>query len=236
MNGPEINQGGGYFPIPNPERYDNVQVKLDSVLSRFGMVVEGRDNLYSLARREGGNGVIIASTHDSWMDIAVLGAANDAARMRFLGKAEVWNWPYIGKLAVDAGAFSVNRQHQDSRHAAIDTTVKMLDNGEWVTMYIEGTRNRSKEGRTMGKIKTGVARAALQASGVTPILPVAIGYRRSLVRRSPSIRKPVIIFGEPDFIHQGPADSRIVSELTESIGEKLLLVKNRAMDIVEGKV
>ncbi len=236
MVSPDQSVGGGYFPIPNPERYDRVQQRLDSVMTHLGIMVEGYEYLEGLASRESGSGVIIASTHESWMDIAVLGAANNETRMRFLGKAEVWNWPYIGKLAVDAGAFSVNRQHQDSRQTAIDTSVKMLDQGEWVTMYIEGTRNRSKEGRTMGKIKTGVARAALQASGVTPVLPVAIGYRRSLLRRNSSIRKPVIIFGEPNFIDQGPTDSRVVSELTELIGENLLLLKNRALDIVEGRV
>jgi 1-acyl-sn-glycerol-3-phosphate acyltransferase len=235
MSEAQPNQGGEYFPIPDIERYHRVRNNLGKIMSKFGMVVIGGEYVDELARSDSGNGVIIASTHESWIDIVALGAANDLRPMRFLGKEDVWRYPFIGKLAVDAGAYSVDRLHHDSRQAAVETTVKMVNNGEWVTMYIEGTRNRSKDKRILGKTKTGVARAAIQAQGVTPVLPVAISYRESLIFRKSSLRKPVVVFGEPLFVNQSQASSDEVNELTSLIGKNLLELKNHAMDIVENK-
>ena len=235
MTDSEHVQGGEYFPIPDIERYYRVRNNLGKIMSKLGMVVVGGEYLDELANNDSGNGVVIASTHESWIDIVALGAANDLRPMRFLGKQEVWKYPYVGKLAVDAGAFSVDRLHQDSRQAAVETTVKMLDKGEWVTMYIEGTRNRSSDKRALGKTKTGVVRAAMQATGVTPVLPVAIGYRRSLLLRNSSLRKPAVVFGEPSFIEQSEPNNDDVNGLTQVIGKKLLELKNQAMDIIENK-
>lgn len=228
-------QPGEYFPIPNIERYHRVRGNLQKIMSRLGMTVIGGEYLDELASSESGNGIIIASTHESWLDIVALGAANDLQPMRFLGKEEVWRYPYVGKLAIDAGAFSVDRLHQDSRQAAVETTVKMVDKGEWVTMYIEGTRNRSKDRRSLGKLKTGVARAALQAEGVTPVLPVAIGYRPSLILRNASMRSPVVVFGEPEFVSQSDVEDETVNTLTQHIGSRLMELKNIAIDRIERK-
>ncbi len=235
MSEPEPVNSGEYFPIPDIERYHRVRNNLGKIMSKLGMVVVGGEYIDELASNDSGNGVIIASTHESWIDIVALGAANDLHPMRFLGKEEVWRWPYIGKLAVDAGAFSVDRLHQDSRHAAVDTTVRMLNHGEWVTMYVEGTRNRSKDKRIIGKTKTGVARAAMQAQGITPVLPVAIGYRSSLILNNSSLRKPAVVFGEPLFINQADLNSDDVKDWTNLIGKNLLELKIHAMDIVENK-
>lgn len=51
------------------------------------------------------------SNHISWLDIAVLGSG---ARIFFLAKAEIENWPVIGKLAKGGGTLFIKRGSGDS--------------------------------------------------------------------------------------------------------------------------
>jgi lyso-ornithine lipid O-acyltransferase len=51
------------------------------------------------------------SNHISWLDIAVLGSA---ARVFFLAKAEIEQWPLIGKLAKGGGTLFIKRGSGDS--------------------------------------------------------------------------------------------------------------------------
>ena len=51
------------------------------------------------------------SNHVSWLDIAVLGSG---ARVFFLAKAEIENWPILGKLAKGGGTLFIKRGSGDS--------------------------------------------------------------------------------------------------------------------------
>ena len=51
------------------------------------------------------------SNHISWLDIAVLGSS---ARIFFLAKAEIENWPIFGKLAKGGGTLFIKRGSGDS--------------------------------------------------------------------------------------------------------------------------
>lgn len=51
------------------------------------------------------------SNHISWLDIAVLGSG---ARIFFLAKAEIENWPIFGKLAKGGGTLFIKRGSGDS--------------------------------------------------------------------------------------------------------------------------
>lgn len=51
------------------------------------------------------------SNHISWLDIAVLGSA---ARIFFLAKAEIEQWPLLGKLAKSGGTLFIKRGSGDS--------------------------------------------------------------------------------------------------------------------------
>ena len=51
------------------------------------------------------------SNHISWLDVAVLGSG---ARVFFLAKAEVENWPVFGKLAKGGGTLFIKRGSGDS--------------------------------------------------------------------------------------------------------------------------
>jgi len=51
------------------------------------------------------------SNHISWLDIAVLGSG---ARVFFLAKAEIEQWPFLGKLAKGGGTLFIKRGSGDS--------------------------------------------------------------------------------------------------------------------------
>ncbi|MCU4414146.1 1-acyl-sn-glycerol-3-phosphate acyltransferase [Acinetobacter sp. WU_MDCI_Axc73] len=51
------------------------------------------------------------SNHISWLDVAVLGSG---ARVFFLAKAEIENWPVLGKLAKGGGTLFIKRGSGDS--------------------------------------------------------------------------------------------------------------------------
>ena len=55
--------------------------------------------------------LLVVSNHISWLDIPVLGSG---ARVFFLAKAEIENWPIFGKLAKGGGTLFIQRGSGDS--------------------------------------------------------------------------------------------------------------------------
>ncbi len=85
----------------------------------------------------------------------------------FMGKAELFKFFLIDIVFRNAGAFPVYRGEKDAwamRHAR-----KVLDHGQTLGMFPEGTRSK---GKGLGVAKTGTARLAIESN--CPILPMAI--------------------------------------------------------------
>lgn len=233
MSDPEQIQGGIYYPIPDLDRYDRVRSMLERRMDQFHLHIENKEYLQMLSARGQDEGVLLSPTHTSWLDIIALGAANDIHRMRFLGKDQLWRVPYIGGLAVDAGAYSVNRSNTDSKKAAINTTIAMLDHGEWAVMYPEGTRNRSKDHRSLGLIKTGAVRVAMQAQGLTPVVPIGIGYNRGILCRKASPFHIGLVIGKPLYIKQQEPEEQAVREYSSELKNMLSELKIKAVGLAE---
>ena len=116
-------------------------------------------------------GIIVAMNHLSWFDPFVAGHfVHDNGRpARFLGKAQIFKIPVIGKLLLNAGQIPVARGTSaavSSLHAAIEAVNK----GECVVIYPEGTLTRDKNLWPMSA-KNGVARIALTTGA--PVIPAA---------------------------------------------------------------
>lgn len=95
-------------------------------------------------------------------------------RITFLAKSEYFTGKglkgrFIAWFYTVAGQVPIDRTDADSAQGALDTAVRILDQGKLLGMYPEGTR--SPDGR-LYKGKTGLARLALQ-TGV-PVIPVAM--------------------------------------------------------------
>ncbi len=116
--------------------------------------------------------VIIASNHRSYLDPPLLGVSI-RREIHFLAKSELFSFKPFARLITTLNAHPVRRGMKDT--AAVNEMIGLLERGEAVVIFPEGTRREDE--REPLKIKSGVARLA-QATGA-PILTVHIrGSRR----------------------------------------------------------
>ncbi|WP_216940344.1 1-acyl-sn-glycerol-3-phosphate acyltransferase [Acinetobacter sp. BY419] len=96
------------------------------------------------------------SNHISWLDIAVLGSA---ARVFFLAKAEIENWPVFGKLAKGGGTLFIKRGSGDSIRIREQIT-DFLKQDIPVLFFPEAT---TSDGRFIKKVHGRILGAAIEA-------------------------------------------------------------------------
>jgi len=138
--------------------------------------------------------VVIASNHRSMLDIPVMVVATPRP-VFFMAKRELYGDPVRDWVWRRLGGFPVRRQVADLR--AIDTALSLLEGGDAVVVYPEGTRSRYGD---MLPFLLGSAWLALKAGA--PIVPCGvIGTGRQPGwngRVAPWVGKHVRVrFGEP---------------------------------------
>ncbi len=111
-------------------------------------------------------GVILASNHRSFLDPFVIGLCLRRP-IYFVAKRELFDNALLGWVLNCLGAFPVRRGESDEE--AMVTALTLLERGEAVVIFPEGTRKRVGPLR---EPKRGVGRLALQ-SGV-PVVPIAV--------------------------------------------------------------
>lgn len=193
--------------------------------------IEGVENIPTTG------GVILASNHQSWLDVHVLGASCPR-KVHFLAKAEFKHWPVVRHL-VRLGE-SVFIERRGGNPNALEEIAQKLAEGWVVAIYPEGTipgeeniPRRAVEPET-GLLpgRTGAVRLAILAN--VPIVPVGVSgtsralppevYPRLEVLRPPS-RAPIRIrFGEPitygDYVGK-PFDRKVIRNLTDQLMKKI---------------
>ncbi len=110
--------------------------------------------------------VIIASTHASHADSMALGAALQRP-VYFLGDERLEAWPVLGPMLPRLGMVGVKRGQADT--SALDKIRALLERGEAVVVYPEGSRSR--DGRIY-KPRSGVSRLAAELQ--VPVVPAAV--------------------------------------------------------------
>ncbi|GAB3262964.1 lysophospholipid acyltransferase family protein [Kineosporia babensis] len=178
---------------------------------------------------------ILASNHLSFSDHFFLPLHVDR-KITFLAKAEYFNGRGIkGWLTASffrgVGQIPIERSGGRASEAALRTGMKVLDKGELLGIYPEGTR--SPDGR-LYRGRTGVARMALE-SGI-PVIPVAMISTfevqppgRLIPRLLPKGQVGVVI-GEPlDFSrYEGMSTDRFVlRSVTDEIMYQLMVLSNQ---------
>lgn len=127
----------------------------------FGFRVEGGDH-------EPASGpLLIVSNHVSDLDPLVVGAAL-RRRVNFMAKIELFGPPLLRWWVSACGAFPVRRGEADRQ--ALRTARALLERGEALVMFPEGTRGASL--RDLRPPEPGAALLALRTGAV--ILPVAV--------------------------------------------------------------
>jgi glycerol-3-phosphate dehydrogenase (NAD(P)+) len=111
-------------------------------------------------------GVILASNHRSLLDPFVIGCCLRRPTY-FMAKRELFKNPLLGWFLNCMGAFPVRRGESDEESVA--TALALLERGEAIVMFPEGTRIRTG---SLQKPKRGVGRLALQSG--RPVVPIAV--------------------------------------------------------------
>jgi 1-acyl-sn-glycerol-3-phosphate acyltransferase len=172
----------------------------------------------------GSGNVLACQNHASWLD-AWLGALGHRRIPRWMGKREIVGWPIVGWYLRRGGVFPVHRGAGDA--TAIDMARLMLEDGQFVLVYPEGTRIRDTP--ELGQPRRGAARLAL-AAGAT-VLPIATyglkpgtgrEYLPSVLRWLPCARRVTTVFGVPFTVPQtADASAELVDEVRDHIWEEM---------------
>lgn len=110
--------------------------------------------------------VILACNHRSFLDPFVI--ATCARRpMYYVAKKELFDKPWKAWVLNNLGAFPVDRGNGDG--SMIDSAKAILDRGDAVMIFVEGTRVRPG---ALGRPRRGVGRLALESGA--PVVPVAV--------------------------------------------------------------
>lgn len=181
MTSPEFAQGG---EVAEEVSSDKVYWAAHAAIRAAAVLKWTRTAGMEHARQldEHTGGALVAGTHDSLWDIAHNTLLDLNRPMRFLGKRDLLDdkllrW-IVRPLAPHAKVIFFDREDKSSRQSAGNLILEAVNNGDIVALYPEGRRNRTADPRSVGMLHFGAARTALHTEGVTPILPVASGYRK----------------------------------------------------------
>ena len=145
-------------------------------------------------------GYVLAAGHVSNLDPWALGLALWPRRfLRFMAKSELFWFP-LSVIAGGAGAFKVHRGRADRE--AIETAVRLAQEGNVIAMFPEGTR-RQKGLRKKRKAQshTGAARIAIEAG--VPLVPAGIKGTNGLRR----LEQWQVRYGPPVEVSDDPAET-----------------------------
>ena len=110
--------------------------------------------------------VILAANHRSFLDPFVIAACLRRPSY-FVAKKELFDKPWQGWILNALGAFPIKRGQSDEDSMA--TALALLERGEAVLIFPEGTRHRTGPLR---EPRRGVGRMALESGA--PVVPVAV--------------------------------------------------------------
>lgn len=159
--------------------------------------VRGRENLPH------SGGVVLVANHVSYWDPVVVICAF-SRKVHFMAKSELFKIPVIGYVLRIAGSFPVRRDRSDRE--AIRTAIRLLEEGQVVGVFPEGTRSHSGE-----LLKPHLGAAMLAAKAKVPMIPIAlIGTRGVIGRVRMLIGTPIVC---PESKKTSKADLEKASDL-----------------------
>lgn len=148
----------------------------------FSLKVEGNTDF------DENRGYLLCANHTGLLDVIVL-AVSMRRQPRFMGKKELFKIPVLKQLITALGAFPVDRGGSDV--GAIRKTISLIECGELVGMFPQGTRHPKVDPRTT-EVKNGAGMIAYRAK--CNVIPV---YIKTKNNHTMLFRKTTVIFGEP---------------------------------------
>jgi 1-acyl-sn-glycerol-3-phosphate acyltransferase len=159
---------------------------------------------------------VLAPVHRSNLDF-ILVSALTRTRMRYMGKASIWKWSWGGKFVSMLGAFPVRRGSADRE--ALRTCLAVIENGEPLVMFPEGTR---RSGPLVENLFDGPAYVAAR-TGV-PLVPVGVGGSDKAMPVGSNLIRPhrvVLVVGEPIVPPSGDGTGRVRRRVVRDLTERL---------------
>ena len=120
---------------------------------------------------------ILVGNHYRIWDIVHMACVTDE-KVHFIAKQEIFENKFLAHLCDIVEAIPVSRDGQDAK--AVMIALRYLKKGEKISMFPEGTRNRTKE--ELLPLKGGAALFAIKAK--VPIYPVMCVRKTRLFRRT----------------------------------------------------
>ena len=160
---------------------------------------------------------IIAANHVTNMDVFPLQLSIQRP-VFFMGKAELLENPVIHYLFRQLGAFPVYRGERDEW--AIDHAKKVLNAGNLLGMFPEGTRSR---GRGLKVARTGAARLAIELH--CPVIPISIDGSHKFFNEFPRRNNVRVVIGDTIIAERGELPigmtDRIMNEIARNLPDNL---------------
>ncbi len=134
------------------------------------------------------DGGLICANHTSLCDPIIL-AATLKKPIKFMGKAELFKVPVLSSIIKAFGAFPVKRGGADA--ASLRLAQKLLENGEYVGIFPQGTRCPKVDPRSTD-VKMGVGLIAGRSH--CRVIPV---YIKTPKNKAGFFKKTYVIIGKP---------------------------------------
>jgi 1-acyl-sn-glycerol-3-phosphate acyltransferase len=112
--------------------------------------------------------LLLVANHMSWLDITSLHAARFC---RFVSKADIKKWPFIGMLASGIGTLFIERESRRDAMRVVHHMTQSLLAGDVLGVFPEGT---TTDGTAALKFHANLVQAAIAANA--PIQPVALKF------------------------------------------------------------
>ena len=112
--------------------------------------------------------LLMVSNHMSWLDITALHAARFC---RFVSKADIKKWPFIGMLASGIGTLFIERESRRDAMRVVHSMTASLQGGDVLGVFPEGT---TSDGAGLLPFHANLFQAAIAADA--PIQPVALQF------------------------------------------------------------
>lgn len=173
---------------------------------------------------------VIAPVHRSNIDF-LLTAALDRRRVRYIAKDSLWNFAPLGWWISTLGAFPVRRGKADRE--ALRTCMQLIENGEPLVMFPEGTR---QSGPVVGEIFDGPAYVAARMG--VPLVPLGIGGTEEVMPKGAKWirpRKVVLVVGEPILPPKGDGTGRVPRRIVREMTAELHIAVQKLYDDAQSR-
>jgi 1-acyl-sn-glycerol-3-phosphate acyltransferase len=175
--------------------------------------------------------VILAPVHRSNIDFLIASSATKR-KVFYMAKDSLWRRPRFGAFLESFGAFPVNRQGSD--RLALDRAQAVLERGEVLILFPEGTR---RSGTVVEHLHDGAAFLAARTGAV--IVPIGIGGSDAAMPKGSKMIRPVKIHVEVGEPLTAPARSdlgRVSRKEVRVLTEQLRLELQKLYDLARQRV